>query len=308
LSKTATRRSAGDAGAPARSASVQPKRSRSSAGTYTRPRAKSSPMSCTCSTSCRAVQTSSDRASRPGVDAPNTASTSRPTGSAEYAQYSRSSAHVAYRCTRWSMRFASTSRRNGSSGSAHARTVGTSRARTGSAGGSAGSPANTASSPASRRSSAARRSAGEHPQGHGEVLLGRPTLEGVGPGKLGLRLGHPLSCDSRTTLRTSQSALLYAIRAPAVKPLPRRRAPSDPRRAHGVAEGAGERPLEDGLGPLGRRARAEPPPDARREVAEAGARLPGVELLAQAAVDELEEQGELRSERGHEDRLDLGAA
>ena len=51
-----------------------------------RPASASSRTSCTCSTTCSAVQTSSERATRSGVSAPNTASTSCPPGFAESSQ------------------------------------------------------------------------------------------------------------------------------------------------------------------------------------------------------------------------------
>ena len=65
---------------------VQPKRSRSSRGRYTRPAARSSATSWQCSVSCRPVQIESDSAIRAGVASPSTPSTSSPTGSADSAQ------------------------------------------------------------------------------------------------------------------------------------------------------------------------------------------------------------------------------
>ncbi len=82
-----------------------------------------------------AVQTSSDAATSSASSArPSRPRTRRPTGSAEWTQYRFRSSQVAYSAIRWSIRFASISRRNGSRGRANSRIVGWSCCITGHAG------------------------------------------------------------------------------------------------------------------------------------------------------------------------------
>src|SRR6266516_2197782 len=100
-----------------------PKQARSSAGRYTRPSARSRGTSCRKFTSWRPVQTSSESAISSGSSRSRTPSTRRPTGSAECTQYCLRSAQVEYCEIRWSMRFASIRRRNGSRGRSQARIV-----------------------------------------------------------------------------------------------------------------------------------------------------------------------------------------
>src|SRR5262245_30000416 len=107
-----------------------------------------------------------------------------------------------------------------------------------------------------------------------------PAAPGAGALALPLLVARP-------TPRTRPSALLYATGPRPVKRAGQTRGRSVGGPLDGLSQSACERPLEDGLPPVGAGGGVQMGADPRREVAEQRPGLSGVQLLAQAPVDEL---------------------